>query len=383
MVEWDTIFANAFESVKQDITKFYGSRDLKEITPNEQAILIGVNKLPFPVEIIDVEVDNQTYSHLKDKICQLVHYNLAQIGKTQVKYFGKVSSKKGELVKVLVKHFGISKKDAISITDSLTKNFEYTGFSLNDESYIQFSQYDIRRNQDDFSADFHSLFYNDFNDYFVRRFQIEKEKDFNSIHSLKPDSVLSPLDLLMPDTRTILSLEKLQDTIADIQFSPKVPDSIKIEFQRAKDLFVFSYFKYDFITLSVRSALFAYEIAMKSRYIQSLNGKAVIKYDSEVMHEFTNPSFSTISDFLYQMQRKKNWKLKHVLVNEKKFPSTMKEVMNWLIENGIPKWKFRMYEAARKIRNDLAHPEQSTILSESSASLLHRIAYDINEIFEK
>lgn len=54
--------------------------------------------------------------------------------------------------------------------------------------------------------------------------------------------------------------------------------------------------------------------------------------------------------------------------------------MNWLIENGFTKWKFRLYDTSRRLRNSFAHPEDVIILSPSIGTL-QRIAYEINEIF--
>lgn len=56
MSEWDTIFSEAFDFVKKDITHYHSHNDPEEMTPNERALVLGISKLPLPVEIIDVEV---------------------------------------------------------------------------------------------------------------------------------------------------------------------------------------------------------------------------------------------------------------------------------------------------------------------------------------
>lgn len=379
-MEWDILFTNSFEFAKKDLTNYY-SKKPDEITPKEQTILTGLSKLPFPVGIIDISVDNKKYPHLEDDIIQLIHYDLEKMGMKQTTYFGKISSNKDELTNVLVQYFKIDKNDSNQIADDITINFEYTGFFPSRTSRIRFTRYNIKNNPKRFYDDFRHLFITDFNEYFMAQYDTEVKVDFNLRYKLKSDTVLSDIDLLVPDVRTSLSLEKLQEIVSDMQFSPHVPKSIQEEFQRAKDLFVFCYFKYEFYTLSVRSALFSHESAMKLRYIQSLGNKAIIKHNSEILQKYTDPSYHDISNSVRQLMRQKGWKLKHITVNDKKFPLTMKNIMNWLIENGIPKWKFQMYHAGNYLRNSMAHTEQQIILSPSS-TILHNIVYDINEIFE-
>ena len=381
---WESIFAESFEFVKQYFAELSEHKKSECIAPVERAILTGLEKLPFPVKIIDVSVDNQKYPRLKDEICQLIYYDLSKIGKKQVDYCGKTSSKKDDSVIFLAECFGISKDDSQCIIDSmddLNKNSEWLGFPLSDKLYIQFTSYNIKCHIERFHNDFRFLFTDTFNDYFASQYNLEEKTDFNSRYKLKPDAILPPLDLLVRDPRTSCSLEALQDSLADIQLIPKVPDPVKHEFQRAKDLFVFSYFKYDFITLSIRSGVFAYETAMKLRYVKSLGKKAVIKCNHRIIREITNPSYFEISDFLYEIKKEKN--LKGVLVNDQKFPFNMKWIMCWLIKNGSPEWKFQSYDAVIKIRNNLAHPERKMILLPSSVSMLKNMAYDINEMFEK
>jgi len=380
-MEWNTLFTNAFEFVKQDLTEFYG-KNLDEVTPNEQAILTGLSKLPFPIRIIDVSVDNLKYTHLQDDTSQLIHCDLEKIGTKQTNYFGKISSEKDTLVKTIVHYFEISENDSKLITDSITKNFEYTGFKINDTSYVKFTRYNIIHDPNKFYEDFRYWFTSTFNDYFTSKYNTETKIDFNIKYNLESNTILPSKNLLVPEPRTVLSLEKLQEIVSDMQFSPHVPKSVQEEFQRAKDLFVFSYFRYEFITLSVRSALFAYETAMKLRYVKSLENKAVIKYNSEIVYELTNPSYHKISEFIHGKIKEKKWKLKYVTVNDNQFPLTMKRIMYWLVDNGIPKWKFRMYHAVNYLRNSLAHTEQQIILDVSSSTTLRNIVYDINEMFE-
>ena len=381
MSEWEAIFADAFDFVKKDLIQYHSRKDPEEMSPTEKSLILGINHLPLPVEIIDVEVNTQKYPHLKDDICQLVRYDLPRIGENQVKYGGKIPATKNAIRDAMIEYFKISTKDSISIAEDLTKKFEYTGFSLDDGSHIQFTRYDIKNNTKEFAEDLRSLFYSSMNDYIINKFMTEKEIDFNKLYQLKNDSILSSNDLLKPDLRSAhLTLEYLQSIISRIQLIPEVPEPVRAEFQRAKDLFIFSYFRYEFFTLSIRSALFALEVAMRYRYLQSLKGKAVITCDGQTVHELTDPTYSQISDFLHQIKKRKDLNFKHMKVNGEKFPFSVTELIHWLGENGIPKWKLRFYDIGRKMRNSLAHPEHASIHLPSNVMLL-RIAYDINELF--
>ena len=205
--------------------------------------------------------------------------------------------------------------------------------------------------------------------------------DFNKRYGLEVDTVVSVSNLLVPNFKFGMSVEALQKSVADIQLSPKVLDPVKVEFQRAKDLMIFSYFRYSFSTMSVLSALFAHESAMKLRYIQSLGGKAVLKCKSETVGELVDPTYFGIHEHITQVIKTRKCKRKDVLVNDTTFLYTMKDIALWLTENGIPKEKLDQHKAARHIRNRLAHPERQIVLT-PSVDILRNVAYDINEMFE-
>ncbi len=376
---WNNIFQQAFEFVKNDIIKYY--ENLKEeLTPNEKALIEGVKKLPMPVDIIDIKVDNVKYTHLRDDTSQLIKYQMDGIGKKDVTYHGTVNASTKSIENALNKKFNLSEKDAKLLADDLTQKFEYTGFGAGDNTYIQFTRYDIRKNIDEFCDDLRKIFYSTFSDYIIRKFKIEKEKDFNKLYDLKNDPILSTKEILSPDPRSTIPLDRLQRVIADIQLISQVPEPVRNEFQRAKDLFVFSYFKYEFFSISISSVLFAYETAMKMRYMQSLNKKVIITYKADIVHQLTDPTYSDLSKHLYNMRNKLNRDFKDLRVNGEKFPFTMKEVMKWLVENVAPKWKLKMYDAVIKLRNSVAHPEKPFILPPSDG-VLRNFAYDINEMY--
>jgi len=62
------------------------------------------------------------------------------------------------------------------------------------------------------------------------------------------------------------------------------------------------------------------------KYIKSLNGKAVISYKSEIVHELTNPFYSRISEYLYTVRNKLKRNFNDLKVNGEKFPFTVKNL---------------------------------------------------------
>lgn len=379
-MSWDKIFSEVFEKVKQGLERNYRRGDPEEITPNEKAILLGASKLPCKIEIINVDCSKSGLSGI-DNVSQLIKYNLTSTGKLNVRDYGIVLFNKNEIFQSIVKLFKENTEHATFISEQLMIHSGESGFPKNDGTYIEFTGYDIRKDIEKFTDDLITKFYSTFNDYFVIHFKMEKDIDFNSLYELKNDLILSPNELLKPDSRTNTSLENLQSTVADIQLIPQVPEPVKVEFQYAKDLYVFSYFKYGFATLADRSALFAFETAVKMKYIQSLNRKATVTYKSELIHELSNPTHYSLSEFIFAIKNQQKCKLKDILVNGERFPLTMKELMNWIISKGFPKWKFRLYDASRKLRNSFAHPENVIILPPSNG-ILRRVANDINEMFQ-
>jgi len=384
MSEWETIFSSAFEKVKQDIMQYHRREDLEEMTPQERALVTGISKLPFPVEIISIQVDNQKYPYLKDGISQLVVYRLAGLGKFQVDYHGEISPTKEAVTNALMNFFKISEKDAMSIANVLTEKFEYTGFSIDDDTHIQFTRYDIRNNQEQFFKDLRSFFYSSVNDHLVNKFMTEVNVDYNTMFNLENTPILESSEFLQPDSRTShLSLEWLQSRMSVIQLIPNVPESVRLQFQRAKDLFIFGYFRYEFFTISSHYAVLAHETAMKQRYVQSLGEKATITYNSE-KYEITQPTYFQISEFIYNLKKSKRIQsARSILVNGEKFPSTVNQVINWLVSKGIiKKWKARMDDLVRKVRNSLSHPEHVQIFMPNMAEgMIRQIVYDINELF--
>ncbi|RNJ75690.1 MAG: hypothetical protein EB828_04520 [Nitrosopumilus sp. D6] len=199
---------------------------------------------------------------------------------------------------------------------------------------------------------------------------------------LDANGILPPDKLLVPDARTDATLEALQSSVVEINLKSNIPESVKNEFQRAKDLIIFSFFKYEFLTLAARSAVFAYEAALKLGYVQALGNKAILKRGSEIIQEFTNPSYREISESMQRM-KKSHDKSEKITVNDTYFPKNMDQIEKWLIKDGMSESQLLRREAGMYLRNRMAHTEELFILPFCNAlGALRASVHAINNIFE-
>lgn len=201
---------------------------------------------------------------------------------------------------------------------------------------------------------------------------------------LDPDSIPLSNKFFVRDKRTDLNLDELQKEASSIKLGTNVPESIKNEFNMVRDLIVFSYFKYEFFTLAVRLALFAYETAFKFKYVQSLGTLVVLKSDSKVISTLKNPSYQEISDLIWHIKKDPNIKSKKITVNDMLFPRTMKQIIKQVIGNGLSEESLTRYEAGIHLRNIGAHPESIFLLLPGNAlGIVRKIMGDINELFDE
>jgi hypothetical protein len=92
--------------------------------------------------------------------------------------------------------------------------------------------------------------------------------------------MLKSLDQIMePDTRNLhafgLSLEHFHLSMDKLALAPPVPDSVQASWDRARHLWVYAWFVYDFFILAEFQAIATLELALRERLgPQAPNGKA-------------------------------------------------------------------------------------------------------------
>ena len=223
---WEELILQTFKEIKDKVRKNYHSDDPEEVSPNTRALIRGAESFPCPVDIVDVRVDNELHPHLRDKISQLILYDLSKLGSSRVTHHGIILSTEGAIANALVRHFRITPQDAGAYATSLCKDFKTVGLTLVD-SHIQFTFYDAKKHRNDFRRDLFFIVTSTLQEYLIERFRTNKETDFNALHNLEKDPILPRDDFLRPDSRSeTFSLEELQSEVSNIQLINEVPESV-------------------------------------------------------------------------------------------------------------------------------------------------------------
>jgi len=250
--------------------------------------------------------------------------------------------------------------------------------------YLHFIQDDIIKNHKALDDSLRHIFltFPDvpvISDKFKRKFH----DDYNQIFGLIPDPILPYEKFLKPDNRSKtfnLDLETLQRRIANIQLIPLVPEEVQTVFKRAKKLFIFGFFEYEFFTISQHYVFLALEAAVKHRYIKSLGSEIVLtdKKDPNLKKKINSLTFHFIESFF---MKKRGRNRNTLLVNGKPFPYTGKKLIDWLETNHlIRKWEKKSYETGLLLRHSYSHLERPSIMVPDS-TMLERIAEQINYLF--
>ena len=221
---------------------------------------------------------------------------------------------------------------------------------------------------------------------FVRKFR-KDEIDWNSEYDLKNDPILPISEIIKRDPTMdafvgLRTIENVQGAISDIQLIPVVPEQVKRVFDRAKELFIFGYFRYNFFTISNHYAFLALESAIMNRYVQSLGDKPLLtdKKRKDLRFEMTSPSYRRIWDFC-ENNKRQGWNAHRLNVNGEPFPWKSSLLLDWLVEKHIlRKWEKELFRAGIYLRNSLSHLEQASVFTPNSGTL-KRVADDINKLF--
>lgn len=121
------------------------------------------------------------------------------------------------------------------------------------------------------------------------------------------------------------SIEERQKQICGVQLIPIVPDDVRTTFRRAKDAYIFGYFRYDFFTVAVHYAGLALEAAVKARWSANRPLKVAVSCGTDTA-EMHFPSHTRT----YNLCLKRGWRGRKVRVDSKPFPSSMNALLNWL-----------------------------------------------------
>ena len=388
--EWVNFFKNAFERVKEMFKEAYQFEDEEEISPGLLALRDAVFSLPCAVKILELEVDTTKCEHIEDDVCQIVTYNFSKLGKVSVEYFGIIKADEREKLRdVFYEKLGLDKKDATEFAESLCRDFRTTGiyYPNKPDCYLQFTFFNIRKKPEKYIRELFSILTLPGYSPFVEKFKKE-EPDWNALYCLEEDPILPFSKIVQEDPILegfvgFATIEKVQKMISDIQLIPTVPEDVKRVFNRAKDLFVYGYFKYSFFTISEHYSFLALESAIRHRYIKSLGAKVILTDRKKRLYfEMSSPSYERIWEFCIR-NKKAGWSAHRLLVNGEPFPYKTRKILDWLVDKKIlTKWERKQYDAGIFLRNSLSHLEHASIIMPNS-EILRRVAENINKLFHE
>ena len=384
-INLEKIISSCFVQLKQ---KFYDEYTIEEYEDDTNPQILAkrdlIESLPPPsikiIEIINESVESKYQKGF------LIRYDYTPQEVDKIEFYGSVSSNDKQFVTYVCKKFGFQENQINEIKKQICKNFmDCSTWEPKEEWCLQFISGDIEKEPE--------IFYEGWEKWIFRihgvpvlseKFQRERFENFNKLYGLENDPIPSFSEVTKPSSQIKsfgLDLELLQKNISHIQLIPKVPKPVKTTFERVKKLYIYGYFEYSFFTITEHYAFLALESAIKLRYIQSLNGKAILSIPKKNLErEMDNPSHFGIVKFCKDVP---GWNVRSLLVNGKKFPFAGGMLLDWLEENHlIRKWEKSIFKAGLDIRNSMSHLEKTEIVM-PNANLLHVIANQINYIFHK
>ncbi len=390
--DWVGYFDAAFSEVKARFSQAFAIQDEGDVPPDILALRDAVDNLPCQIKILELRVDTKKHKHVEDQICQLVSYDLTRLGDQCTEYCGVISADDIEgFNKFLAGKFGLAPSETFA--RSFCRDLKTTYFSDTDKPdiHFQFLFYDIQNKFERYVEDLLELIMvGPLNYEIVNRLKKEAV-NYNTLYDLKEDRILTVSEITEkdPTLRAFVKLsdgeareitiEDLQKHVATVQLIPQVPEAVKTVFARAKDLYVFGYFRYSFFTISSHYAYLALESAIKNRYAVSLGSKAVLINKKGQVHEL-EPSWERIHQFCWK-NLKQGWDRRQVKVNGEAFPFSMPKLLDWLVNKElIAKWERSQYDAGVHLRHALSHLESPSVFGPNPQALIIT-AEKINKLY--
>lgn len=389
--EWEKLFRNAFDHAKSYVEKRYPLEDDGSGVPDFVAIRKVIDHLPCAIKILLIEVDKNKFNHLKDDVCPLIHYDFEKMNHLAIDYLGKIKPNDKQFVELLEKEFHFS--DATKFVDDFIKDYTIKATWKEDLSNnLQFVFYNPLNNPQSFEFDLTQILDDTFIPLLAKK--IEALPDYNKIYGLESDAILSESELLTKnvgmDAFVVLEGNKtrkfevkdFQKHMAKIQLIPTVNEHVKKVFDRAKKLYVFGWYVYEFFPVAEHYATLALESAVKHRYFHHFGGQVTIRNKDGKTETMQNADYSRITE-LYTFRKEEGWSVNKLTLNSEKFLHRMNDLLDWLVENKIiTKWERKRCGYKMDTRNYLSHPTFSPTYPAGNAfRTIEEVSYLINKMF--
>jgi hypothetical protein len=392
-IQWQRTFSLVAGLIREEFTTQYPFSDDGEGSPATIALRDAVYAFPFRADVLLLDAGSfQAVPHYSStfvepavqasSIWSMVAHHLGDTSPREITFHGICAlADLDNYLPLLSQRFAL---DDDSYADAI-RRLQFSGCWDSDASEIvDFVSFDIREHPASYAKYLSRNFLSLQSDGLISRFA--KKTDFNELYGLVDDPVLSLEELTRIDPTTALfarepngqspSIEDRQKDAAGIQLIPKVPQDVRRTFHRAKEAYVFGYFRYAFFTMAVHYAALALEAAIKARWTIGLPQSVTVLCgtDAAQMHF---PSHTKI----VRLSAERRWKFKPVLVDGKRFPATMNALLQWLVQEKIAtKWESKQLRHGLDLRNVLSHVEHSPT-DIPSAAKLRFVADSINTLF--
>lgn len=390
---WNETFATVSSYLREVFHRNFSSfKNDGDVSPTIVALRDAFYAFPVPTDVLLIDsgrvqpVEPRIFLHTEREegpIWTLIAHHVGEAAGRGITFHGTHPLVElDEYCSLLKERFALRDDDGSLVS---IKNLTGTGFwDYESLDIIDFIPFDIRARPEVYARHFaESLLMNN-QEMLIGKFK--KEIDFNRVYALQADPILSLEDWTKIDTTTAMfvnlldgkppTFQERQGAVCDIQLIPKVPRDIQLTFQRAKDIYVAGYFRYDFYTVAVHYAALAIEAAIKARWTSSLAQNVTLACGGKT-NDMAFPSHTKILRFC----RREKWDRNKTLVDGKPFPFSMTTLLDWLErERIVTKWERKGLTIGLNERNALSHVEHSST-DIPSADKLRFAARLINTLF--
>lgn len=391
IIQWQETLAKVAALIRDDFKHQHPFEDDGDVSPDVIALRDAFHAFPFATDILLIDAgEARAAGHYANifaepepftgPIWTLIAQHVGETSTKEIKFHGtRALADLDNYLTLLEENFGLDDRYRESIM-----NLSFSGcWALDCSEMVDFVPFDIRQHPNYYARYLSHLLRTQCAEGLIERFK--KETDYKSLYRLTKDPILSLEELTKIDDRTACfvtlfgghppSIEQRQEDVAAIQLIPNVPKDVRETFQRAKDIYIFGYFKYEFFTVSVHYASLALEAAVKARWTASLPNKVSISHGKNKV-ELDFPSHTKILNLC----RKNRW-YRAVLVNRQRFPFSSEALLDWLVgEKIVTNWEKKRLRDGLDMRNELSHTEHSSTDSPSPDKLWF-IANLINKMF--
>lgn len=377
-ISWQELFEIGFQEAKKSIEERYTLEEDGSGASERVAVRKISEKMPFPVKVLELEIDLKEFKHIKDKICPMFYYDISKHNSNEVKNLGRISPKQDKFVNILKKEFNVN--NAKKFVEDFNKEMRYTGQWNSDlTENLQFFFYDPRKNIEEFKWDFKRFIESPIVS--VLAYNLKTDPNYNQEYQLKSDQILPEKELLEKyhSTGFTSTVTDYQTDMSEMQLIPQVNQHVKKTIERAKKLYIFGGYVYDFFIVAQHYSVMALESAMKHRYFEHFPETVQVKNKHESV-TISNADYSRIMD---HCNYREGWNFHKISVNDEPFLHRSNDLLKWLLEQKIiTMWDKKKCEYKIENRNYLSHPTYApTHLPGDAYRSIRESVFLINKMF--